>query len=122
MAEEIASGNDFKIPHRMGVVELRKYDTSIRIGKDGKVYDNLPIDWNRTLELWYEDEESYKKKTLVKMEEKEIFTIYYNRNLATYKNQSYYEFKFNRDMKLMLKQKIKEGAVDAPYKARRTIL
>lgn len=122
MAEEIANGNDFKIPHRMGRIELRKFDSRIRIGEDGQVHDNLPIDWSKTLELWYEDEESYKNKTLVKMEEKEIFTIFYNRSLATYRNQSFYEFKFNRDMKIMLKQKIKEGAVDASYYRRKTIL
>lgn len=122
MAEEIANGNDFKIPHRMGVIELRKYDARIKIGSNGEVYDNLPVDWNKTLELWYEDEESYKNKTLVKMEEKEIFTIYYNRNRATYRNQSFYDFKFNRDMKIMLKQKIKEGAVDAAYLKKREYL
>lgn len=121
MAEEIAKGNDFTIPCRMGRIELRKYDTYIKIGKDGEIYDNLPIDWNKTLELWYEDEESYKNKTLVKMEEKEIFTIYYNRNLATYRNQSFYDFKFNRDIKLKLKQRIKDGVIDAPSLERRKI-
>lgn len=122
MAEEIANGNDFKIPHRMGRIELRKFEAKIRIGEDGEVHDNLPVDWSKTLELWYEDKEAHKNKTLVKMEEKEIFTIFYNRNLATYKNQSFYEFKFNRDLKTMLKQKIKEGVVDAPYYRRRTTL
>ena len=44
---------------------LRKGDVYIGIGNDGKLKTNLPIDWNKTLELWYEDEESYKNKTLI---------------------------------------------------------
>jgi hypothetical protein len=97
----------------MGHIELRKYDTYIRMGEDGKIHDNLPIDWNKTLELWYEDEESYKSKTLIKMEEKEIFKVYYNKHLADYNNQVFYEFNINRDIKRRLKQRIKEGKIDA---------
>ena len=68
LADSFLHGNDIKLPHRMGRIELRKYD--VRVSCDGeKVKTNLPIDWDRTLKLWYEDEEAYKKKTLVKVEE-----------------------------------------------------
>lgn len=119
LAEEIANGNDIKLPCRMGTIEIRKNDRKVIVGSDGKVYNNLPIDWNKTLELWYEDEEAYKNKTLVKMEEKEIFKIYFNRESATFRNKNYYEFTFNKDLKIRLKQKIKEGVIDAPYFGRR---
>jgi hypothetical protein len=59
-------------------LELRKYDASIKI-VDGKVKTNLPIDWDKTLKLWYEDEEAYKQRTLIKMEEKEIYKVHYNK-------------------------------------------
>ena len=85
LAESFLQGNDIKLPHRMGRIELRKYDAKIDI-VDGKVKTNLPIDWDRTLKLWYEDEEAYKEKTLVKVEEKEIFKVYYNKQLADYNN------------------------------------
>lgn len=112
LADSLLHGEDIKLPHRMGRIELRKYDAKISF--DGnKVKTNLPIDWDRTLKLWYEDEEAYKNKTLVKVEEKEIFKVYYNRQLADYNNQSFYEFNVNRDLKKRLKQRIKEGNIDA---------
>lgn len=112
LADSFLHGNDIKLPHRMGRIELRKYD--VRVSLDGeKVKTNLPIDWDRTLKLWYEDEEAYKEKTLVKVEEKEIFKVYYNKQLADYNNQVFYEFNVNRELKKRLKQRIKEGKIDA---------
>lgn len=112
LADSFLHGNDIKLPHRMGRIELRKCD--VRVSFDGeKVKTNLPIDWDRTLKLWYEDEEAYENKTLVKVEEKEIFKVYYNRQLADYNNQSFYEFNVNRELKKRLKQRIKEGKLDA---------
>ena len=50
LAESFLQGNDIKLPHRMGRIELRKYD--VRISLDGeKVKTNLPIDWDKTLKL-----------------------------------------------------------------------
>lgn len=112
LADSFLHGNDIKLPHRMGRIELRKYD--VRVSFDGeKVKTNLPIDWDKTLKLWYEDEEAYKEKTLVKVEEKEIFKVYYNKQLADYNNQVFYEFNVNRELKKRLKQRIKEGKIDA---------
>ena len=38
----------------MGIIELRKYKSYIK-EEDGKIKTNLPIDWDRTIRLWYED-------------------------------------------------------------------
>jgi len=92
--------------------EIRKYNAKIVI--DGKkIRTNLPIDWDRTLKLWYEDKESYKNKTLIKVEEKEIYKIYYNRNIADFTNKTFYQFDINRELKRKLKQNIKDGKIDA---------
>ena len=112
LADSFLMGQDIKFPHRMGQLELRKYDARFNI-VDGKIKTNLPIDWDRTLKLWYEDEEAYKERTLVKMEEKEIFRIYYNKQLADYQNMVFYEFKVNRELKKSIKQRIKNGLLDA---------
>ena len=112
LADSFLRGQDIKFPHKMGQLELRKYDVRFDIVND-KVKTNLPIDWNRTLKLWYEDEEAYKKRTLVKAEEKEIFRVYYNKQLADYQNMVFCEFKTNRDLKRRIKQRIKEGKLDA---------
>lgn len=112
LADDLVKGNDIILPHNMGKLELRKYEASIKV-VNNKVKTNLPIDWDRTLKLWYEDEESYKNKTLIKVEEKEIFKIYYNKQLAKFNNKSFYEFNINRDLKIRIKQRIKEGKLDA---------
>lgn len=112
LADELLQGHDIILPHRLGRIEIRKYGARISI-KDGVLKTNLPIDWDRTLKLWSEDEEAYKERTLVKMEEKEIFKVFYNRGNATYENKSFYEFEVNRDLKRRLKQRIKSGAIDA---------
>ena len=54
----------------MGRLEVRKFEPIIRFD-DNKLTVRLPIDWDRTLKLWSEDEEAYKERTLIKMEEKE---------------------------------------------------
>lgn len=112
LAEELLNGNDITFPHRLGKLELRKYDSRVTV-YNNVVKTNLPVDWDRTLKLWTEDEEAYKERILVKMEEKELFKIYYNKKNANYGNKSFYEFKVNRNLKVRLKQKIKEGAIDA---------
>ena len=112
LADELIKGNDIVIPNRLGRIELRKYNAIIAFD-NGKIKTNLPVDWDRTLKLWAEDEESYKNKTLVKMEEKEIFKVYYNKHNANYENKSFYTFEVNRDLKRRLKQNIKNKVVDA---------
>lgn len=112
LADELLQGHDITLPHRMGKIELRKYAGKIS-SVNGVIKTNLPVDWDRTLKLWSEDEEAYKERTLVKMEEKEIFKVYYNRKTANYNNKSFYEFEVNRGLKVRLKQKIKSGFIDA---------
>lgn len=112
LAEELLHGQDIVLPHRLGRIELRKYDSRMTI-TNGQLRTNLPIDWDRTLKLWSEDEEAYKERTLVKMEEKEIFRVFFNKKTAIFDNKSFMEFEVNRDLKRRLKQKIKSGAIDA---------
>lgn len=112
LADELLQGQDIVLPHRLGRIELRKYATRMSF-ENGVLRTNLPVDWDRTLKLWSEDEEAYKDRTLIKMEEKEIFKVFYNKKTANYSNKSFYEFEVNRDLKRRLKQKIKSGAIDA---------
>ena len=112
LGEALINGEDVTLPYRLGRLEVRKYEA--RITTDGKkVRTNLPIDWDRTLKLWYEDKESYKNKTLIKVEEKEIYKVYYNKNVAEFTNKAFYQFDVNRELKRRLKQNIKEGKLDA---------
>lgn len=112
LAEELLRGNDITLPHRLGRIELRKYSAKVYID-NGVLKTNLPINWNKTLKLWFEDEEAYKKRTLIKEEEKEIFKIFYNKGRANYQNKGFYSFEANRDLKRRLKYNIKNGRIDA---------
>ena len=112
LADELVKGKEVKLPHRLGTLEIRKRPTRIAI-VDGKLVTNLPIDWDATLKLWCEDEEAYNSKTLVKIENEEVFKVYYNKRDANYANKSFYEFKPNREIKRNLTKSAREGILDA---------
>ena len=109
---QIIEGKDAMLPHKMGRLEVRKYTPELRI-KDGKLVNRRCIDWNRTLNLWYEDEESYRDRTLVRIETPDIFRVYYNKACANYTNKFFYEFTPTRSFKLKLKERILNGNYDA---------
>lgn len=112
LADLLSKGHDVLLPCNMGRLEIRKYDARIALQGD-KVITNLPIDWDRTLKLWSEDEDAYQNRTLIKREEKEIFKVYYNRGKANYTNKSFFAFDVNRELKKKLKKNIKERRIDA---------
>lgn len=112
LVDSLLQNNDIRFPQRMGILEVRKRPATIKI-VNGKLVNNLPIDWDTTLKLWAEDEESYNKKTLIKLEEDEVFIINYNKKRAIYNNKMYYQFNVNRKLKQRLKELIKNNEIDA---------
>lgn len=114
LCDEIIKGKDIKLPHRMGRLEVRKFSSKIEF-KDGQVRTNLPIDWDKTLKLWYEDWEARENKTLVRYETNQIFTIYYNRGFANYENKTFYKFNVNKALNKRLKDQIRFNRLDAAY-------
>ena len=58
LADSLLRGHDIVLPHKMGRIEVKKYEARITL-EGNKVKTNLPIDWDRTLKLWSEDEEAY---------------------------------------------------------------
>lgn len=110
--EQLLEGKDVKFPYRMGRLEIRKYNPYVTF-KNGKLKTSLPIDWKKTIELWYEDKEAYNKKTIVRQEAKEGFIIYYNKILAMFNNKSFYQFIPTRAFKKKLYNKILTEGFDA---------
>ena len=113
LAEELVNGNDIIFPNRMGKLDLRKRNSLPVIDKNGNLKVTYAIDWDSTLKLWYDDEEAFNNKTLVRIPERSIFRVKYNKDTANYKNKSFMEFQINRDIKTRLKQKIKNNEIDA---------
>ena len=67
LQDQLLKGKDVTFPNRMGRLEVRKYKSKLEI-IDNKVVTNLPIDWKRTLELWWEDKEARNAKTMIRFE------------------------------------------------------
>ena len=112
LRDKLILGEDVLLPERMGRLELRKYAPIIKF-ENNKLKTSLPINWQETLKLWYENPISKKKKQLVRQENSFTFRVYYNRNKANYNNKSFYEFCTNRDIKIGLKKNIKLNKLDA---------
>ena len=118
--EKLSEGEEIILPEHMGKLEIRKRGTYIKF-QDNKLKTNLPIDWNATLNLWEEDQESFAAKRIVRRENKIVHHIFYNKHSANYKNKVFYHFKPNRELKLKLCKNIDEGMIEAPllYKERK---
>lgn len=112
LAEELLKGNSVTFPEGMGKLELRKFKVGVKLEGD-KVKNTYPVDWGKTLQLWYEDDEARVNKTLVRNESKYVYYIKYCKFTATYENQCFYEFVVNRFVKRGLKNRIKNGEIDA---------
>lgn len=112
LREFLINGNDVLLPERMGRLELRKRANKVKF-VNGKLKTNLPINWDATLKLWFNNPISKQKKQLVRQESSDTFKVCYNKSKANYNNKSFYEFDANRELKLGLKKNIKLNKIDA---------
>lgn len=112
LADQLGQGKAVKLPQRMGTLEVRKR-IATNTFKDGKLVSYYPVDWNRTLELWAEDEEARSDKTLIRIENQDVYQVYYNRIRANYNNKTYYEFKPNREIKHSITANVKADSFDS---------
>lgn len=111
LAEELALGHTIYFPYNMGKLEVRKEKRGVRI-KNGKLKITYPIDWNSTLRLWFEDEEAYKKKTLIRFESGIMYRVRYCKFHTNYVNQGYYCFTLNRFVQQALKENVNSNKIE----------
>jgi hypothetical protein len=111
LAEEVGKGKEIKFPYSMGALELRKSQRGVTI-KNGKLKITYPVDWDKTLKAWYENEEMREKKILIRDESPFLYRVQYRRNTAKFENKIFYKFALNRFIKVALKEKIKKGEID----------
>lgn len=112
LVEKLLKGQTIMLPCNMGNLAIRKSERKIKI-KDGKVITNLPIDWKRTLQLWYEDSEAKANKVYIRHEVKELFSIVYSKGTAKYKNKVFYTFTPIRSIKKELSRRVQSNELDA---------
>lgn len=113
LSYELMNGSIIEFPKKMGCLEVRKHESYVAF-KDGKLKTNYYIDWDKTLELWYNDAEARQNKTLVRdVNQKALFEILYNKSKADYNNKCYIQFKPHRVIKRIVSHGIKQGILDA---------
>ena len=104
---------EIKLPFKMGMICIRRYEQKVKM-VDGKIINNLPVNWNATLKLWESDPEAKEKKQLVRHRNKNrlLYKFVYYRSKAGYKNKNYYWFKPTRTNKQKLKTAINKGQIE----------
>lgn len=110
--ECLLSGDTVVFPGKFGQLSLKKRILKPSI-TDGVLHIPQSVDWKRTISLWYEDKESYDKKTLVRNEGTDIYNIFYNKRFSYYPNVSYMCFKPSRSVKKRLSENIRRNKLDA---------
>lgn len=110
--EQLSLGNDIYLPCNMGILQLRKYNTSVGF-VDGKVRSTYPIDWDATNKLWYRDEDARNRKILVRAEVPSVYKVLYKKTYASFKNKQFYKFTVCRALKRLIKSNVQEGRTDA---------
>lgn len=98
LVDHLIRTGELELPYRMGQLVILKKELKSWIDPSGKRRTSRVINWEATLELWYNDEEARKNKTLLYYEDDERLTVRYLKNKAIYKNKYYYEFRSNRDI------------------------
>lgn len=111
LAENIVNGEAVVFPTSMGKLELRKYPKGVSF-VNGKLKNTYPIDWKRTNQLWAEDEEEHKKKTLLRYESPIVYHVRYCKEDATYENKIFYQFRLHQKVRKKLKENIVNGKTD----------
>lgn len=83
---------------------------------NGKLHNNIPIDWKTTKELWESDEEAKEKKIIVRYNNSHtsgfVFMIKLYRFGINYKNKRHYRFKASRNFARALAKRIKDEEKD----------
>lgn len=112
LAERLKEGKTVVFPYNMGKLELRKFEPNAYKKKNGSIKITHPVCWIDTLKLWYEDEEAYLNKTLVRSKAKTIYFIKYNKFGVDYENKVFYVFNLNRFIKRAIIKNANEGKLE----------
>ena len=104
----LLGGYRVTFPYHMGDIQLIKYDVKPYY-KNGKLVIPYAIDWLKTMQLWYENEESRNNKELIRQENKTIYRPYYSKRRAIYNNKVFMEFDFSRAVKKKINEIVKQG-------------
>jgi hypothetical protein len=108
----IGEGVEYIMPKLGFELILRKDKRKPRI-KDGKLLNNIPVDWQKTNSLWERDEYARDKKLLVRYNNSHtsgfIYRVYFKKFNARIQFRSVYKFQVNRDLKRDITNKLNKS-------------
>lgn len=106
---------EYKIPFINIEIIIKKEKRKPKI-VNGKLINNVPIDWKATLNLWNNNEEAKSKKIRVRMNNSHtsnfVFKIITRKFKSKMKNRTYYTFKPCRYFQRELAKRIKDPNKD----------
>lgn len=105
LREAIAKGLEVNIPN-IGTFIVTSYDIHTDI-KEGKIKTSKIVDWKRTQQWWYEDEEAFKDKKVLRFNITERYRIYWKKR--RFKHSEFFKFIPSRQLKIDLKNNIQEN-------------
>jgi hypothetical protein len=107
---------EFKTPCKLGRFRIHKYKVKYKFNEEGKQIANIPVDWNKTLELWKNKPEAKEKNVLIRHLNKHsngyVYKYYYMKNTSTVTNRYMWWFKPTRTNKIKLKEAINKGTIN----------
>lgn len=99
----------YQMPYINFEIMLKKEKRKPRI-VDGKLINNLPIDWNKTNKLWERNEEAKEKKLLMRINNSHtsgfVYRIYCKKFKSALKNRGLYRWKTIRQFARRLKTRL----------------
>lgn len=112
LIEKLLEGHQIVLPHLMGSLELVGTPAKLKEEK-GKLKTNYRVDWKKTLECWYNDEEARNERIKVKRIQKYLYSIKYSKSTSNYRNQKFYNLRLNRSLVRTLGKKIENEKLNA---------
>lgn len=114
LATELIEKGRLELPFKMGLVEYRKVPRTVYQDKDGHYKSNVKINWDKTFELWYNDEQAYKDKTIVKYDTEDIAKNLYVKTKADFPNKWFYTFLPQKEISIAFIKRRPNGFSDIP--------
>lgn len=113
----VTEGLDFTIPFQLGIIGVRKYKPTVKLSESGSLINKLPVNPLETAKLWDSNPEAREKRIYIRYTNKHsdgyVFSLYYFKNKAKFKNKEGYSMIHKRGLKRKLSKNIKEKVIDA---------
>lgn len=117
LGKKLIELGDIKFPLDMGNLRIYK-KTYLPKFVDGELVYNAPINWDKTLELWKEDNESRISKTLVRVDPGDVYSIKYKNIYCKFTNKEFFNFNVTRAIKFLLKEAIDKNSIIPHFKTK----